>query len=82
MTLLPDWKDILKKAFSVWAFYAIAVLSAVETLFAMNSEALNKSMPPGTFSLTVGIISALGIWLRVGAQKKAEEIGGNGEDER
>lgn len=74
MKLLPDWKWILTKAWSVWAFYAVALLSFVEVVLASNGASLSKSMPAGSYAAVVGIVSAVGIWLRAVAQQKADEI--------
>ncbi len=72
--LLPDWKWILTKAWSVWAFYAVGLLSAVEVFLQFNGDSLSKTMPAGTYPFAVGLVSLLGIYLRTVAQKKAEQI--------
>lgn len=72
--LLPDWKWILTKAWSVWAFYAVGLLSAVEVFLQVNGDSLSRTMPAGTYPLAVGLVSLLGIYLRTVAQKKAEQI--------
>jgi hypothetical protein len=77
--LLPDWKWILTRAWSVWAFYAVGALSFIEVVFAANGEALSKTMPAGSYPAIVGIISILGIFFRTVAQKQAEELVEEGE---
>ena len=74
MKLVPDWKWVLTKAWSMWAFYAIGLLSAVEVVLQVNGDSLSKSMPVGTYQLAVGAVTMLGIYLRTVAQKKAEQI--------
>lgn len=77
--LLPDWKDILKRAWSVKFLTMAAVVSGCETILQMSGNAL---LPAGVGSAITGVLAALGILARVLAQKEAEVIGGNGEDER
>ena len=69
--LLPDWKDILKRAWSVKFLTAAAVVSGCETIVSMSGTTL---FPPGVASAVTGVLAALGILARVLAQKEAEEV--------
>jgi len=71
MMLLPDWKDILKRAWSVKFLTAAAVVSGCETIVSMSGTTL---FPPGVASAVTGVLAALGILARVLAQKEAEEV--------
>jgi hypothetical protein len=78
MTLLPDWKWILTRAWSAWAFYALGLLNFVEIAMAAGGEPLSAKMPIGVYQLLMVVIPALGIYFRVVAQKQAEELVGGG----
>lgn len=74
MTLLPDWKAVLKKAWSVKMLTAIAVLSAVETMFSLVAD---ETLVPQPLSAAIkGVLAAAGILLRVLAQKEAAQLAG------
>ena len=77
--LLPDWKDILKRAWSVKFLALAGVVSGCE---AVMQVAGTSFLPVGVAPALVGLLSALGILARVLAQKEAEVLGGDGEDER
>ena len=71
--LLPDWKDILKRAWSVKFLTASAAISAVETLLQISGNTL---FPPAVASAVTGLLAAVGILARVLAQKEAEDVAG------
>ena len=77
--LLPDWKWIVTRSWSVWSFYAVILLSAAEVVLTANGEALSRKMPVGTYPLAVGLVSAFGIYFRTLAQRKAEDIAEDGK---
>jgi uncharacterized membrane protein len=74
MTLLPDWKDVLKRAWSVKFLTLAAVVSGCETVLQVAG---NSFLPAGVASAIVGVLAALGILARVLAQHEAEEIAGD-----
>jgi hypothetical protein len=74
MTLLPDWKDVLKRAWSVKFLTLAAVVSGCETVLQVAGNAF---LPAGVASAIVGVLAALGILARVLAQHEAEEIAGD-----
>lgn len=69
--LLPDWKDILKRAWSVKFLTMAAVVSGCETILQVSGTQI---LPPGVGPAVVGVLSALGILARVLAQKEAEGV--------
>lgn len=71
MTLLPEWKDILKRAWSVKFLTLAAVLSGCETIMQLGGSAF---LPQWVVPAVVGLLSAFGILARVLAQKESEEI--------
>ena len=71
MTLLPDWKAVLKKAWSVKFLAISAILAGCEVIFQVSG---NSILPPAFAPAVIGILSAFGILARVLAQKEAEEV--------
>lgn len=80
MRLLPDWKWVLKKAWSVRVLAALAVLdfiAACAILFVDGAAATLLENHVTALVLALAVKSALsvaGIYLRVRVQKEAEEI--------
>lgn len=72
--LLPDWKDILKRAWSVKFLTASAAISAVETLLQISGNTLFPFLPVWSVPAVLGVLNASGILARVLAQKEAEEV--------
>lgn len=68
--LIPDWKRVLKKAWSIKFLAAAAVVSGCETVMQIAGSSL---FPVGIGSAVTGVLSAAGILARVLAQKEAEE---------
>lgn len=73
MKLIPDWKLVLTKAFSAWIFYALILVSTIETALSAAGDSLSRSMPVGAYPLLVAVTSALGLYLRVRVQKAFEK---------
>ena len=69
--LLPDWKDILKKAWSVKFLGLAALVSGCEAVMQLAG---NSMLPAGVAPAVVGVLSALGILARVLAQREAEDM--------
>ena len=69
--LLPDWKSVLKRAWSVKFMTMAAVVSSCEAIMQLRGAEL---LSPGVASAVVGVLSALGIFARVLAQKEAEHV--------
>ena len=75
MTLLPDWRDVLKRAWSVKFLGLAALVSGCEVVLQVAGASF---LPPGVAPALVGVLSALGILARVLAQKEAEDIAEDG----
>jgi hypothetical protein len=71
MSLLPDWKSVLTRAWSVKFLALSGVLSGCE---AVMQVAGGSFLPPGVGPAVIGVLSALGILARVLAQKEAEHV--------
>lgn len=71
MMLIPDWKHVLTRAWSVKFLTLSAVVSGCETILQVSGNGL---FAPGVASAVVGVLSALGILARVLAQKEAEQV--------
>lgn len=65
MTLHPDWKLIVKKAWSFRLIALAAVLSGLESVLPMFESAF----PKGVFSAASGVVTAVALLARVIAQK-------------
>jgi hypothetical protein len=68
--LLPDWRDILVHAWSVWAAWALIALGAIEVLFALVGDPI---FGPVLSAAIKGVIAALLILLRLVTQKQFEK---------
>lgn len=64
MNLLPDWRDILKRAWSVRLIVLAAVLSGIEAVMPMFADAF----PRGVFAAASGVVTAAALLARVLAQ--------------
>lgn len=69
--LLPDWKTVLVRAWSVKFLTVVMVISGCETAVQLVGTSF---LPPGYGPAIVGVLSALGILARVMAQQEAEEL--------
>lgn len=66
MKLLPDWKNILKNAWSVWLLIAAIVLTGIETVLPL----LNLSfLPDGAYAPLMGVITSAALLARILVQK-------------
>ena len=69
MTLLPDWKRLLRKAWSVRLMVLAAVLSGVEVALPFFSS----TVPPGAFAAASFVVVAAAFAARLVAQKSMEQ---------
>ena len=69
MTLLPDWKRLLRKAWSLRLMLLAAVLSGVEVALPFFSSAV----PPGMFAAASFVVVAAAFVARLTAQKSLEQ---------
>jgi hypothetical protein len=63
MVLDPEWKTILKKAYSAWMLYLMIFLSAIEAGLPYVIEGF--ALPAGTSAVLTIAISALTLWVRI-----------------
>lgn len=68
MMLLPNWKTIVTKAWSVRFMAIAAVLSGLESVAAIAGDSLAKQMPTGLYAAIVAVITALALVARIVAQ--------------
>lgn len=73
MTLLPDWKTILTKAWSVKFMILAAALSGVEVVVSILQPTMTDSLPPGLFAASAGLVTAAALVARVLAQNEAKD---------
>lgn len=66
MNLLPEWRAVLVKAWSVRLIAIAVVLDGLSTAFPYLQDALG--VPVGTFGAISGIVSAFALLARVIAQ--------------
>ena len=71
MTLLPDWQQIIKKAWSVKFMVLAALLSGCEAAVSILQPAIAESLPPGVFASLAGLVTAGALVARVLAQTEA-----------
>lgn len=69
--LIPDWKRVITKAWSVKFLGLSAIVSGFEAVMQISGTSL---LPAGVGPAVIGVLSALGILARVLAQKEAEEV--------
>lgn len=72
MTLLPDWKSIIKRAWSVKFMVLAALLSGVEVVMQIIEPTVVSGMPRGLFAALAGLTTAGALVARVLAQNEAE----------
>lgn len=71
MTLLPDWKQVIRKAWSVKFMVLAALLSGCEVAVSILQPAIAESLPPGVFASLAGLVTAGALVARVMAQTEA-----------
>lgn len=72
MALLPDWKEVLQRAWSVKFMLFAALLSGVEVVMQILEPAVAADMPKGLFAALAGLTTAGALVARVLAQNEAE----------
>jgi len=73
MTLLPDWKSIIKKAWSIKFMALAGVLSGLESVAAIAGESIARQFPTGLYAAVVGVVTALALVSRILAQNEAKD---------
>lgn len=75
MTLHPDWKGILKRAWSVKFMLAAGLLSGCEVMVPMLAPLVAQTMPQGVFAALAGLVTAGALISRILAQGEAKDAG-------
>ena len=70
MTLRPDWKAILTKAWSVKLLIVAGLLSGIEAVMQIVEPTLAGSLPPGAFAALSGLVTAGALVARVLSQNE------------
>jgi hypothetical protein len=76
MNLIPDWKRVLRKAWSLRLMLLAAVLSGVEVVLPFFTAAV----PPGVFAAVSFVVVAAAFMARLTVQKSMEQR--RGDDRR
>ncbi len=82
MTLLPDWQQIIRKAWSVKFMVLAALLSGCEAAVSILQPAIAESLPPGVFASLAGLVTAGALVARVLAQTEATPEVADATDEK
>lgn len=68
MTFYENWREILKKAWSVRFIVLAAVLSGIEVALPSLQPLFTTQIPQGTFAALSGLVSAGALFARVVVQ--------------
>ncbi|RBO54076.1 hypothetical protein DSD19_06340 [Rhodovulum sp. BSW8] len=74
MKLVPNWRAVLRRAWSVWILAAMVILSGLEAAASLVSADM-LGLSPEVYASAVGLLSAAAMLARVIAQT------GLGEDD-
>ncbi|MBL3570664.1 hypothetical protein BV509_02450 [Rhodovulum sulfidophilum] len=72
MKLVPNWRAVLRRAWSVWILAAMVILSGLEAASALVSADM-LGLSPEVYASAVGLLSAAAMLARVIAQTGLEE---------
>lgn len=70
MTLLPNWREVLKKAWSIKFMALAALMSGVEVMMSILQPSNN--LPPGLFAAMAGVVTSMALVARLLAQQEAD----------
>lgn len=76
MKLLPDWKQVLQKAWSVKFMMLAAVMSGAEVVMSILEP--SNTLPAGVFAALAGVVTSVALVARLMAQNEAD----HGNDEQ
>ena len=69
MKLIENWKQVIKKAWSIRLILLATVLSGIEAMM----PAFEASFPKGVFAAASGVVTAIALLARVLVQKDTED---------
>ncbi|MBL3571373.1 hypothetical protein BV509_20335 [Rhodovulum sulfidophilum] len=71
MKLVPNWRAVLRRAWSVWILAAMVILSGLEAAASLLSADM-LGLPPDVYAAAVGLLSAAAVLARLIAQTGLE----------
>lgn len=72
MTLLPDWRDVLKKAWSIKFMALAGLVAGCETLLQLGGR---EFLPPWVVPSVTSFLASLGVLARLLAQHESAALG-------
>ena len=69
MKLLPNWRDVLHKAWSIKFMLLAAFLSGIEVVMSILQP--SNTLPPGVFAALAGVVTSAALVARLLAQNEA-----------
>lgn len=76
MTLLPNWRDVLRNAWSIKFMLLAALMSGAEVVMSILQP--SNTLPPGVFAALAGVVTSIALVARLMAQSEAD----HGNDEQ
>ena len=71
MKLLPNWRDVLQKAWSIKFMLLAAVMSGAEVIMQILQP--SNTLPPGIFAALAGVVTSAALVARLLAQNEADK---------
>jgi len=69
MKLLPNWRDVLHKAWSIKFMLLAAFMSGIEVVMSILQP--SNTLPPGVFAALAGVVTSAALVARLLAQNEA-----------
>lgn len=69
MKLLPNWRDVLHKAWSIKFMLLAAFMSWIEVVMSILQP--SNTLPPGVFAALAGVVTSAALVARLLAQNEA-----------
>lgn len=70
MKLLDNWRDVLRKAWSIKFMILAALMSGAEVVMGILQP--SNTLPPGVFAALAGVVTSLALVARLMAQNEAD----------
>lgn len=71
MKLLPNWREVFRKAWSIKFMLLAAAMSGGEVVMQILQP--SNSLPPGVFAALAGVVTSAALVARLLAQNEAEK---------
>lgn len=72
MKLLPDWRNVLRKAWSIKFMVLAAIMSGAEVVMSILQP--SNTLPPGVFAALAGVVTSAALVARLLAQNEAKDV--------